>query len=74
MIRIEITRDDDIVSCMPGGPLSRPNRRTKCSMSIRLCCEGLSVLTQKWVLSIIAKGNATMMAEPLTVQMNRLSR
>jgi hypothetical protein len=74
MMRVEITRDDDIMSCMPGGPLSRPNRRTKCSMSIRLCCEGLAILTQKWMSSIKAKGNATMMTEPLTVQMNRLSR
>jgi hypothetical protein len=43
-------------------------------MSIRLCCEGSAILTQKWLLSIMSKVDATMMAEPLTVQMNRLSR
>ena len=74
MIRVEITGDDDIMSFMPGGPLSRPNRRTKCSMSIRLCCEGFAILVQKWLLSIVAKGDATMRAESLAVQMNRPSR
>lgn len=74
MIGFAIASDYDIMSDMPDISVSCPDRYSEGPVSICLCGENVPLLVQKYLRSIVRKGDCPIVAEALTTQMDRLAR